>query len=158
MKLASLILVPVALAALSVAAATAPAPSVGTFACGGIGADDRAALAEHAQDANLALEFFVANRGDFVGGADVSLTPLGTTGESGTVHVTADGPICYGHVPPGRYRVEASVNGATRTAQANVPASAATPAHVALAFPESAFPGQLDIRPTPEEKQEARTP
>jgi hypothetical protein len=156
MKIATLI-APLALGA-TLPALAVPAPGVGTFACGGIGADQRATLAERAADANLALEFFVANRGDFVGGADVSLTPLGPNADGGTVHVTADGPICYGRVPPGRYRVEASINGATRGAQADVPASASHPVRIAIAFPESVAPGDLDIRPTPEEKQEARTP
>jgi hypothetical protein len=150
-----------ALAASLLAATALPAlaaPAIGTFACGGIGADQRRALAERSQGANLAIEFFVANRGDFVGGADVSLVPLGAAGASQALHLVADGPICYGRVPPGRYRIEASLNGARRTAQATVPVGASAPVRVAIAFPEAATPGDLDVRPTPEEKQEARTP
>jgi len=146
--------IPLVLAALPALAATA----TGTFTCGGIGADQRRALAERSAGANLALEFFVANHGDFVGGAEVSLVPLGAAGGSGALHVAADGPICYGRVPPGHYRIEASLNGATRTARATVPVGASAPVRVAIAFPEAAAPGDLDVRPSPEEKQEARTP
>jgi hypothetical protein len=74
------------------------------------------------------------------------------------MRVAAAGPICYAHLAPGRYRIEATLNGTTRTAQATVPEAAGKPAHVAIAFPETAAAGDLDIRPTPEEKQEARTP
>lgn len=155
MKIARFAIVPLVLAAALPAQA---APATGTFMCGGIGADQRRALAESSDGANLALEFFVAGRGDFVSGADVSLVPLGATAGSGALHVAADGPICYGRVPPGRYRVEASLNGATRTAQATVPAGTSAPVRVAIAFPEAAAPGDLHLRPTPEEKQEARTP
>jgi len=154
MKIAHRLIIPLLAAALPALAA----PAAGTFACGGIGADQRRALAEQAEGANLALEFFVANRGDFVAGADVSLVPLGPDARSGALHIAADGPICYGRVAPGRYLIEASLNGATRTAQATVPAGASRPVRVAIAFPEAAAPGDLDIRPTPEEKQEARTP
>ncbi len=153
MKFTPLVVLPLVLAALPARAA----PVTGSFACGGIGADQRRALAERSEGANLALELFVASRGDFVAGADVLLVPLGA-GDAGTLHVAADGPICYGRVPPGRYRIEASLNGTTRTAQATVPAGARAPVRVAIAFPESAAPGDLDIRPSPEEKQEARTP
>jgi len=155
MKIAPLVAVPLVLAAaLPALAATAS----GTFTCGGIGADQRRALAERSEGANLALEFFVAHHGDFVGGAEVSLVPLGAAGGSGALHVAADGPICYGRVPPGRYRIEASLNGSTRTARATVPVGASAPVRVAIAFPEAAVRGDLDVRPTPEEKQEARTP
>jgi hypothetical protein len=155
MKLAPFAFLPLALAAALPAHA---APATGTFACGGIGADQRRALAERAEGANLALEFFVAGHGDFVSGADVALVPLDAAAGSDVLHVTADGPICYGRVPPGHYRVEASLNGARRSAQATVPVGTSTPVRVAIAFPAAAAPGDLDLRPTPEEKQEARTP
>jgi hypothetical protein len=129
-------------------------PASGVLACGGIGADQRAALAERSRGANLQLELFVAQHGDYVGGALVTVTPLAAGAEP--LSATADGPICYAQLAPGRYRVEATLHGITRTAQATV--RTGKPTHVAIAFPDAAAPGDLDIKPTPEEKQEARMP
>ena len=128
----------------------------GAFVCGGVGSDERRELAQEARGANLALEFFVAGRGDYVTDVDVELTPV--DGGTAALEVTADGPICYVKLPPGRYRVQASFNGVTRSARATLPARASRPVRIALAFPEAAAHGDLETRPTPEEREEARTP
>jgi hypothetical protein len=134
------------------------APAAGVVACGGIGADQRRVLAQESSGANLALEFFVAGHGDFVSGVDVSVKRLDRGGAEDALHVSADGPLCYARLAPGRYEIDATLNGALRSARATVPGTATRPVHVAIAFPEEAVRGDLDIRPTPEEKQEARTP
>ncbi|HSN22068.1 MAG TPA: carboxypeptidase-like regulatory domain-containing protein, partial [Usitatibacter sp.] len=113
----------------------------GALVCGGIGADERARLAEETRGANLALELFIAKRGDYVAGADVTVQPLDGTGHG--IEASADGPICYIELPPGRYRIEAEFNGVTRSARAIVREHARRPVRVALAFPEEAARGDL---------------
>ncbi len=140
------------------AQAVSEAANAGVLLCGGVGSGERDALAAQARGANLQLEFFIARRGNYVADVDVTLTPLDGARDAHPVRVNADGPLCYIGVKPGRYRVDAEFNGVTRSARATVPAEPARPVRVAIAFPESAAHGDLDIRPTPEEKQEAKTP
>ncbi len=130
----------------------------GPLVCGGIGADGRASLAREAAGANLALELFIAKRGDYVAGANVTVTPLDRSAGTRTLHERADGPICYMRLAPGRYRIDGELNGVTRSARAMVPANPRHPVRVALAFPEDAVRGGLGPQPTPEEREEARTP
>lgn len=125
----------------------------GVMVCGGVGSDEREALAESTRGANLALEFFVAPRGAYLADVDVTLTPLRDSGP--TVEAHADGPVCYVKVPPGHYRIEATFEGETRTAQAAIPASAASPVKIALAFPDTGTLGS-EPAPTPEEKRHSR--
>lgn len=130
----------------------------GTLVCGGIGSDERAALADQARGANLALELFVAKRGDYVAGTRIEITALDGAGRGRTIDATADGPICYTKLAPGRYRVEGELNGVIRSARAVVPGHSRHPVHVALAFPEDAVRGGVGPEPTPHEREEARTP
>lgn len=146
-----------AAAAFSVSAVTSPAPA-GAIVCGGIGAGERAALAEQARGANLALEFFVANRGDYVADVDLAITPLDGPAAGRPVDAAADGPLCYVKLAPGRYRIDAEFNGVRRSARVTVPEHARRTIRVALAFPEEAARGDLETRPTPEEREEARKP
>jgi len=122
------------------------------LACGGVGSDARADLAARSKDANLALEFFAGKRGQFVADVDVTVTPAGGGGAFST---TADGPLCFAHVAPGRYRIEAAYKGATRLADATVGNTGQ--AHVAIGFPESvAEPDPAPV--SAEEKRQASTP
>ena len=138
----------VALAALaSWCAAAGAAP----LTCGGVGSDARAELQARAKDANLALEFFAGKRGQFVADVELTVTPVGGGDAFST---TADGPLCFAHVAPGRYRIEASYRGATRRANATVGNMGR--AHVAIGFPESvAEPDPAPI--SAEEKRQERT-
>jgi len=143
------------------AAAASPLRAHGepaAMVCGGIGADERAALAEEARGADLALELFIARRGDYVAGAQLSVTPLDGPARGAALRATADGPLCYMKLAPGRYRIEGELNGVTRSARALVPAHARQPVHVALAFPAQAARGGLGPQPTPQEREEAKTP
>ncbi len=150
-------LVSVLVAAASVFSVQAVSGAVaGPLVCGGVGAEDRAALAARADGANLAVEFIVADRGNYLADVDLAIVPLDRRSQALTT--TADGPLCYVSVPPGRYRIEATFNGTTRTVATRVPAAGRAPVHVALAFPASVVPGDLDTRPSPEEQQEAKTP
>jgi len=154
--------VPLAFTAVILAAGTAFSVRAlgepGALVCGGIGADERAALAENARGANLALELFVAKRGDYVAGTHLEITPLDGAGRGRPIDAIADGPLCYMKLAPGRYRVEGELNGITRSARAIVPEHARHPVRVALAFPEDAVRGGLGPEPTPQEREEARTP
>jgi hypothetical protein len=146
-----------AAATFSVSAVTGPAVP-GAVVCGGIGSGERAALEEQARGTNLALEFFIARRGDYLADVDFALTPLDARGEGRPMDAVADGPLCYVKVPPGRYRIDAEFNGVRRSARATVPEHPLRPVRVALAFPEEAARGDLETRPTPEEREEARQP
>ncbi|HXS54145.1 MAG TPA: hypothetical protein VN782_16530 [Usitatibacter sp.] len=143
-----------AAAALSLHARAEPRPIV----CGGIGSEERAALAGQARDADLALELFIAGRGDYVAGANVSVIPLDGAARGETLRETAQGPLCYMKLAPGRYRIEGELNGVTRSARAIVPAHAGHPVRVALAFPEEAVRDGLGPQPTTQEREEAKTP
>jgi hypothetical protein len=146
-------------AAVFPAAAFLPASAAPDVACGGVGADARASLAEENARANLSLEFFVAGRGNYVADVDVTLTPLGAAAAGAPpVHVTTGGPICYLTLPPGAYRVQASLHGAERSARTTLPRPGAGTAHLALGFPATAVDGDLETRASPDEKQQARTP
>jgi hypothetical protein len=123
--------------------------------CGGIGSDEREAMEAKAPSANLSLEMFIAPGGEYVADVDVTLQPLG--GERAPLAVHTEGPICLLHVPPGRYRIEATFSGVTRSAQTTVPAGATRPVRVALAFPKSVGDRQTDAA-SPEERQQAAKP
>lgn len=119
--------------------------------CGGVGSDEREKLEAYARDANLSLEMFISPGGEYVADVDVMLQPLGAGPQ---IAVRTEGPICYMHVPPGRYRIEATFSGVTRSAQANVPANPGRPARVAIAFPKSVGDRETD-NASPEEKLQA---
>ncbi len=147
------VLLGLALAASAAAGAASPAPQAlagGSFVCGGVGSDERRALAANAPDSNLSLELFAGKYGAYVADVDVRLHPAGSGATA--LSLVADGPICHLQLPPGRYEIEATFNGATRTAQARVPSRGRT--HVAIAFPDAVGDRQSDI-PTPEEKLQA---
>ncbi len=139
--------------ALSLAAGALHAQAA-TMACGGIGSDERRELAAQFGSANMALEFVLAGRGNYVADVDVTLTPA-APGEA--LSVKTDGPICYLQLPPGRYTIDAAYNGERKSASATVPARPGRPVRVTIAFP----PGARDIDPapvSPEEKRQASQP
>ena len=123
----------------------------GSPVCGGIGSDERRSLAERASAANLSLEMFIEKGGEYVADVKVAIVPADSRARP--VTLTTDGPICFLQVPPGRYRIEATFSGITRSAEALVPASGRK--HVALAFPKSVGDRQTDAA-SPEEKQQAK--
>ena len=122
--------------------------------CGGVGSDARRAL-ESSDSANVELEFFVAERGAYVANVGVSVTPLNS--KEPVIEGTSSGPLCLLQLEPGRYRVAATFNGATRTATATV-RSSSRPVHLALAFPRAVASGDLDLAASPEEKAQAKQP
>ena len=145
-----------ALALLSSSAFGAPPRYEGDFgpqwSCGGVGSDERRALAGLGGEAGLELVMVTAKRGGYVAGAEVSLR--GTTGKGAQLSGVADGPICLFKLPPGTYRIEALLDGTRREASAVVKAGG-KPTRVVMAFPEKAWDG---IRASAEEKRQARAP
>jgi hypothetical protein len=134
----------------------APLGDGGAYACGGVGSDARRELASSAAGSNLSLELFVAQGGEYLADVEVALIPVGAKGEA--LRLRTEGPLCYLRVPPGRYRIEATFEGVTRGATANVPAASAGPVHVALAFPKSVGDRQNDAASPEEKAQAARIP
>jgi hypothetical protein len=114
--------------------ALAKAAEGGSLICGGVGADERRAMAGESEGANLLLENLTAG-GAYVADVDVVLSPE-RAGDPGFAF-KAEGPLCYLQVPAGSYRIEATHEGKRRTTRAQVAESPEKPAHVTLAFPET---------------------
>ena len=142
--------------ACATAARAAPLGDAGAYACAGVGSDSRRELAANAAGANLSLELFVAPGGEYLANVEVALLPADARGQA--LRLRTEGPLCYLRVPPGRYRIEATFEGVTRSATANVAASAGKPTHVALAFPKSVGDKQTDSASPEEKAQAARIP
>lgn len=119
------------------AAALAKAADGGSLICGGVGTDERRAMAHEAEGANLLLENFTAD-GAYLADVDVVLTPE-RPGAPGFAF-KAEGPLCYLQVPAGAYRVEAVHDGKRRVARAEVAEAPSKPQHITLAFPEAKDP------------------
>ena len=128
------------------AALAANASTVGSVQCGGVGSDSRRELQASQPNANLELEFFVGHRGAYVADVDVTVTP---TAGGEAFSTTADGPLCFAELSPGRYRIEATYKGATRLASANVAGNGKV--HLAMGFPESV--AEPDPAPISEEEK-----
>jgi len=145
-----------AFAALSAAAFLSP-PAVAVapdgLHCGGVGADERRAMAQEGRNASLQMQFHVAGRAAFIADVDVTVTPSKGGGEA--ISTRADGPICYANLAPGRYDIQATFNGVTRTAHANVTANG-RPVTLSMGFPPAGGPDDLDTQPSAEERAEAR--
>ena len=150
------LLLMVAMAFLSSNAAGAAPRYEGDFglqwSCGGVGSDERRALAGLGDEAGLELVMVTAKRGGYVAGAEVSLR--GTTSKGAQLSGVADGPICLFKLPPGTYRIEALLDGTRREANAVVKAGG-KPARVVMTFPEKDWDG---IRASAEERRQARAP
>ena len=104
--------------------------------------------------ANLSLEFSLAGRGNYIADVEVKIMPAG----KGDAVVTSrtEGPVCYVQLSAGRYRIDASYNGVTKSATANVGATG-KPVRLAMAFPPTA--ADIDPAPvSPEEKLQASKP
>lgn len=117
--------------------ASGKAADGGSLICGGVGSDERRAMAQEAEGANLLLENLTAS-GAYVADVEVILSPE-RAGAPGFAF-KAEGPLCYLQVPPGTYRVEATHEGTRRTTRADVPEAPSKPRHITLAFPEAKKP------------------
>ena len=119
------------------------------WACGGVGAEERAALAGLRSQANLELVFVTAKRGGYL--ADVQFVVYAADRPAPVLQVTAEGPMCLLSAPKGSYRIDATYGGAQRSLKA---VANAAPARLVFGFPDEAWDG---IKASDEEKQQARS-
>jgi hypothetical protein len=123
------------------------------WACGGVGADERRALAAARGEANLEVVFVSAKRGGYLAGARLEIGRA--AGAAPLLTVVAEGPVCHLAAPPGAYRLAARIGELERTRVVRVPAPGNAPARVVFAFPDEPWDG---IRASEEEKRQAREP
>lgn len=132
----------VALAALAIGggaahAATTPLPPLHRsggieYLSGGVGHDEARAVERAARHWPLTLEFAVKNkpRADFA--ADVRVHVRDAKGHT-TLDARSDGPFLLAKLPPGRYRVDASLDG--KTLHEKVQVKAGHPAKALFLWP-----------------------
>jgi hypothetical protein len=80
------------------------------YVTGGVGQRESRAFLEHRREYPLAVEVYAreAGREIYTAGASIEVkTPSGDT----VLHAEADGPFLLADVPPGRYTVEATLDG-----------------------------------------------
>jgi hypothetical protein len=144
------------LAAAAAARGEALAPSGAgplRWECGGIGADERRALAASGAGANLQVLIVSAKRGSYLTGARLDV--FGPGSPAPLLSVDSAGPLCYVAAPAGEYRVTARLEGVTRETRVRVGGPGHAQARAVLAFPDEPWDG---IRASEEEKRQAREP
>jgi hypothetical protein len=135
-------------AALALAAGVAQASPLVT--CGGVSFEGRTELKALESSSNVRLEFATAGRGAYV--ADVALAVADARGRP-VLNTVSEGPVCLLALPAGRYRVNASYAGTTRTATVDAPASLGKPRRIVIAYPGEKWDG---IKASEEEKAPVR--
>jgi hypothetical protein len=104
------------------------------WACGGAGAEERAALAALRPQANIELLFVTAKRGGYLADVAVSVYAEGKP----VLQVLAEGPMCELAAPVGRYRIEAVYGGVKRSKEVTAGAKIA---RVVFGFPDEPWDG-----------------
>lgn len=122
------------------------------WVCGGVGLEERLELKALEARANGALLFVTERRGGYL--ADVEFRLLDASGAA-VLEGRADGPMCLLKVQPGRYRVEASFEGAKRSGTLDATKGTGKPPRAVLSFP---LDKSERIPASPEEKAAARAP
>lgn len=102
------------------------------WTCGGIGVNEREALAKLEPQSDLKLVFAGGKQGAYL--ANVAVTLTDADGKRSALQFTANAPICLIQAPAGSYRVEAAYGDARRSAAAEVGKSK-QPQTVILHFP-----------------------
>jgi len=121
------------------------------WACGGVSSDERRALPAQVPDANLELLFVAGKRGAYTAGTQWRVLDHGNEPVASGV---ANGPQCLLRLPPGPVRVQASLDGESRTANATIKAGARG-ARLVFTFAGGAG---AEEEPSEEEKAQARSP
>jgi hypothetical protein len=104
------------------------------WVCGGVSEEGRRELEARQVPANLSLTFATAETRAYV--ADVRVTLFEAGSKKERMSFVADAPICLVKAPAGRYRIEASFGGITRTANAVVGAGTTRPQPLVFTYPE----------------------
>jgi hypothetical protein len=124
-----------AAAALAAADALPPERSQGsvTYVSGGIGKDESDAMKEAASRYSLAIEMAspASPRAEYV--ADVKIDIRDQRGAT-VLSTVSDGPILLANLPPGRYTVTATKNGASQ--QRDIVVGSGARPRVMFSFPE----------------------
>jgi hypothetical protein len=121
------------------------------WACGGAGAEERQHMKLLETEATAALMFVTEGRGGYL--ADVDFVIRDGNGQQ-VLSGRSDGPVCLLRMPGGRYKVEASLEGARRTASIQNSATPGKPVRTTMSFPRDR--AEI-IAPSAEEKAQART-
>ncbi len=93
-----------------------------TFIVGGVGDQNRDAMRHMESRYNLRLMFAEKQTGQYL--ADIGVTLSDAHGKT-VLDTTADGPLFFAHVPPGRYKVSVTSSGQTLTRSVDVGAEGA---------------------------------
>ncbi|MET3495430.1 carboxypeptidase regulatory-like domain-containing protein [Variovorax boronicumulans] len=83
------------------------------YVCGGIGSDESGAMRAAMKDHPLALLFARAD-GAYLANLDVAIKGGGDNA-SAAMAFTATGPVCLIDIPAGRYTIDATSNGQTKS-------------------------------------------
>ena len=103
------------------------------WVCGGIGLDEREALAKMETDSNLKLVFAGGKQGEYL--ANVEVVMSDREGKRPALKFTADAPVCLVQAPAGRYHVEAVFRDAKRAIDTRVAKDAKQPGMLVFRFP-----------------------
>jgi hypothetical protein len=101
--------------------------------CGGVGLEERDALARLEAGANLKLIFAAGPRGEYLANVEVALSDRQS--KVAAVRFIAEGPICLIKAPAGSYRVDASVGDRKSSVSATLAEDPRHPAMVVVRFP-----------------------
>lgn len=122
--LAIFLTLPALAAQAQTAAAAAESPlAPGAHVCGGVGADDREQMRSVGNQYNLHLRFAEAQTGSYLANVAVQIEPMGKKMAAQAYDLGPYencGPLLYVHLPPGRYRVNATQAGVTKTTTVQV--------------------------------------
>jgi hypothetical protein len=87
------------------------------YISGGIGSDERSALASMSKNDNLELSFALQDK-EYLGGAKVTVRDHKG---NNVLEATSDGPLLYAKLPEGTYTIVATANGTTLMRQVQIP-------------------------------------
>jgi opacity protein-like surface antigen len=106
-----------------------------TYLSGGIGQDESSAMKSIEKQWPLSMEFAENHGGhaDYVAGVDVVVRDA--SGRT-ALQATTDGPFMMAQLPPGRYTIEASLDGNTKRESVTIKGGA--PAHATFVWPAGA--------------------
>jgi hypothetical protein len=106
-----------------------------SYLSGGIGLDESSAMKSVEKQWPLSMEFAENHGGhaDYVAGVDVVVRDA--SGRT-ALQATTDGPFMLAQLPPGRYTIEASLDGNTKRESVTIKGGA--PAHATFVWPASA--------------------
>jgi len=107
------------------------------YVTGGVGEDEAAAMRAVASHYSMRARF-TTSAGEFV--SDVSVRMSNADGQL-IFAANSDGPYLYAQVPPGRYRLSATLNGVERSRSIDIPQRGGTDVSLTWPAPRPGFGG-----------------